>query len=44
VHEFLQSAALDKDLRLKILEVVDELDRTVKIKARYPGGNQVEAR
>jgi aminopeptidase N len=44
VHEFLQSAALDKDLRLKILEVVDELDRTVKIKARYSGGNQPEAR
>ncbi|HET9364513.1 MAG TPA: M1 family aminopeptidase, partial [Candidatus Angelobacter sp.] len=35
VHEFLQTASLDKDLRLKILEVVDELDRTVKIKARY---------
>ena len=35
VHEFLQTAALDKDLRLKILEVVDELDRTVKIRARY---------
>jgi aminopeptidase N len=44
VHEFLQSAAQDKDLRLKILEVVDELDRTVKIKARYSGGNQLEAR
>jgi aminopeptidase N len=44
VHEFLQSAARDKDLRLKILEVVDELDRTVKIKARYSGGNQPEAR
>jgi aminopeptidase N len=35
VHDFLQSAALDKDLRLKILEVVDELDRTVKIRTRY---------
>ena len=35
VHEFLQSAALDKDLRLKILEVVDELDRTVKIRSKY---------
>jgi hypothetical protein len=44
VHEFLQSAALDKDLRLKILEVVDELDRTVKINARYSGGDQGEAR
>lgn len=27
--------ALDKDLRLKILEVVDELDRTVKIRNKY---------
>jgi aminopeptidase N len=35
VHDFLNTAALDKDLRLKILEVVDELDRTVKIRARY---------
>ena len=35
VHQFLESAALDKDLRLKILEVVDELDRTVKIRAKY---------
>jgi aminopeptidase N len=35
VHEFLDTAALDKDLRLKILEVVDELDRTVKIRTRY---------
>jgi aminopeptidase N len=26
---------LDKDLRLKILEVVDELDRTVKIRGKY---------
>jgi len=26
---------LGKDLRLKILEVVDELDRTVKIRTRY---------
>jgi aminopeptidase N len=35
VHDFLKTAALDKDLRLKILEVVDELDRTVKIRAKY---------
>jgi aminopeptidase N len=35
VHEFLDKAALDKDLRLKILEVVDELDRTVKIRGKY---------
>ena len=36
VHEFLRRAALDKDLRLKILEVSDELDRTVKVRQRYP--------
>ena len=35
VHELLATAALDKDLRLKILEVVDELDRTVKIRTKY---------
>jgi aminopeptidase N len=36
VREFLSSAALEKDLQLKILEVSDELDRTVKIRQRYP--------
>jgi aminopeptidase N len=35
VHDFLNAADLDKDLRLKILEVVDELDRTVKIRGKY---------
>jgi aminopeptidase N len=35
VHQFLQTATLDKDLKLKILEVVDELDRTVKIRQKY---------
>jgi len=35
VHDFLHTAQLDKDLRLKILEVVDELDRTVKIRQVY---------
>ena len=35
VHDFLKTAAVDRDLRLKILEVVDELDRTVKIRAKY---------
>jgi aminopeptidase N len=35
VHDFLEKATLDKDLRLKILEVVDELDRTVKIRGKY---------
>ncbi|MGB7283307.1 MAG: M1 family aminopeptidase [Candidatus Acidiferrum sp.] len=36
VHDFLATAPLDKDLQLKILEVSDELDRTVKIRQRYP--------
>jgi aminopeptidase N len=35
VHDFLETAALDRDLKLKILEVVDELDRTVKIRQKY---------
>jgi aminopeptidase N len=35
VQEFLSSAPLDKDLQLKILEVEDELDRTVKIRGKY---------
>jgi aminopeptidase N len=35
VLDFLHSADLDKDLRLKILEVEDELDRTVKIRGKY---------
>ena len=36
VRQFLASASLDEDLRLKILEVSDELDRTVNIRQRYP--------
>jgi aminopeptidase N len=36
VRKFLATASLDKDLQLKILEVSDELDRTVKIRRRYP--------
>lgn len=35
VRDFIRTAALDKDLKLKILEVSDELNRTVKIRARY---------
>jgi aminopeptidase N len=35
VKDFLHSTDLDKDLRLKILEVEDELDRTVKIRGKY---------
>jgi aminopeptidase N len=35
VKQFLSTATLDKDLKLKILEVSDELDRTVKIRQKY---------
>jgi aminopeptidase N len=37
VNDYLKSASLDRDLRLKILEVKDELDRTVKIREKYTG-------
>ena len=37
VHQYLATAPLDRDLRLKILEAVDELDRTVKIRATFAG-------
>ena len=36
VHEYLKTATIDTDLRLKILQVVDELDRTVAIRQRFP--------
>jgi aminopeptidase N len=36
VHEYLRTAALEPDLRLKILQAVDELDRTVKIRQTFP--------
>lgn len=36
VHDWLKTAAIDPDLKLKVLEVLDELDRTVKIRQRYP--------
>ncbi len=36
VFEFLQTACLDPDLRLKILQVVDELDRAVRIRRKFP--------
>jgi aminopeptidase N len=35
VQEVLRTASLDKDVRLKILEVSDELDRTVKIREKF---------
>jgi aminopeptidase N len=36
VHDFLRNAEVDRDLRLKILQAVDELDRTVKIRQKFP--------
>ena len=36
VHDFLRTADLDRDLRLKILQAVDELDRTVQIRQKFP--------
>jgi aminopeptidase N len=35
VHAWLGTATIDPDLRLKVLQVVDELDRTVKIRAKF---------
>ena len=32
VHDYLKTPSLDRDLKLKLLEVVDELDRTVRIR------------
>jgi aminopeptidase N len=36
VHRHLDDARIDRDLRLKILETVDELDRTVTIRHQFP--------
>ncbi len=36
VYEFLRTAKPESDLQLKILQVVDELDRTVKIRQKFP--------
>ncbi len=35
VHDWLASAQVDADLKLKVLQVVDDLDRTVKIRAKF---------
>jgi len=37
VHHYLDTAQIETDTRLKILQVVDELDRTVKIRKKYAG-------
>lgn len=36
VHTWLQSHGIDADLRLKVLEAVDELERTALIQTRFP--------
>jgi aminopeptidase N len=35
VNKFLEKESIDRDLRLKILEVSDNLERCVKVRARY---------
>ena len=35
VEDFLRDTELDRDLRLKVLETVDGLERCVRIRARY---------
>ena len=35
VHHYLNTATIEPDTRLKILQEVDQLDRTVKIRAKY---------
>lgn len=37
VRQWLRSYPPDADLERKVLEVLDELDRTVRIRARFPG-------
>jgi aminopeptidase N len=37
VHDWLAGANVDEDLKLKVLQVVDELDRTVRIRERFRG-------
>lgn len=36
VREYLRTASLEPDLRLKILQAVDQLDRTVAIRRKFP--------
>jgi aminopeptidase N len=37
VREFLRTNRLDRDLELKVLEVMDELERTARIRSKYGG-------
>ncbi|HZS52948.1 MAG TPA: M1 family aminopeptidase [Bryobacteraceae bacterium] len=36
VHQWLSTAPVDPDLRLKVLQILDDLDRTVTIRKQYP--------
>ncbi|HTU36018.1 MAG TPA: M1 family aminopeptidase [Candidatus Acidoferrum sp.] len=36
VHQYLRTPSIEPDLRLKILQAVDELDRTVRIRQKFP--------
>ncbi len=38
VHHYLDTAQIEPDTRLKILQAVDELDKTVKIREKYASG------
>ncbi len=38
IESYLRGAGLDQDLRLKVLEAGDGLERAVRIRARYAGG------
>jgi aminopeptidase N len=37
VHHYLDTAQIEPDTRLKILQAVDEVDKTVKIRAKFAG-------
>ena len=39
VREFLRANKLDRDLELKVTEVLDELERTVRIRSKFSGRN-----
>ncbi|HEX8073163.1 MAG TPA: M1 family aminopeptidase [Pyrinomonadaceae bacterium] len=43
VQDFLRATTLDRDLRLKVLETADALERCVRIRARYAGDDDNNA-
>jgi len=44
VQEFLRANRLDRDLELKVLEVTDELERTVRIRVKFAAPKKIEDR